>query len=521
MARIIPPTQQQQQMNQLNAMRQTLQGLSAQLQATQARQAPAPAPSQPAPTQATIQRGDTLGQLARTHGTTVSQLMTANPQITNPNLIIAGRALNIPGAIMMPTPASTPVIQRVPDAPPVAPTPAPTPAQMQEERMRALIREHEVALRTPTPEPVGLQPQERQLFTDERANLRARYDAALQTLRRQQEQDRARLIGRYAAAGFTEPGVIAGPMAGEPGIVTRALQETGEVHARNIAGLERGGAEDILAITRAEQEAERRGRVEAAEQFARRQDALVRNLERQMEIARPEQFTLNNRVFQRDRATGAVTDITPQTAITPEVFTLEGRRFQRNPVTEITIDITPPEALRQQVNVERGGRRWRVTLDGEGREIGAIDLGPAEVVQAAPDERLSPAQAVAWGVPFGTTEGQLADIFNSPTPPQWFVNRAQAEANQRRVTYLPNKIQELWNAERARVAGGQGGQDEDETKTPTVAEAHQIMRVNFQQYRDEGYSRREVEEIFKAENEGDIPGPIKRIMDEVFVRRTP
>ena len=156
--------------------------------------------------------------------------------------------------------------------------------------------------------------------------------------------------------GFGEPGAVAGPMAGEPGIKTRALQETGEVHARNIAGLEQAGAEDVLAITRAEQEAERRGRIEEAEQFARRQDALIRNLERQIEMARPEEFTLGGRMFQRDRATGAVADITPHIPAEPEVFTLGGRRFQVDPATGTTRDITPPEALRQQVNIERDGR---------------------------------------------------------------------------------------------------------------------------------------------------------------------
>ena len=398
MARVIPRQQQQQQqmapqarqqMSQtLDAMTRTLQNISAGMGAAALAQRAQIQPS-PAQTQATIQRGDTLSHLARTHGTTVSQLMAANPQITNPNLIIAGRALNIPGA-RVPPPAipipQTPVPQiPAPQTPVPIPTPqtpvpppVPVPAQEQEARMRALARQHEAALGAPIPEPVGLQPQERQLFADERATLRARYDAALQALRRQQEQDRARLVGRYAAAGFGEPGVIAGPMAGEPGIVTRALQETGEVHARNIAGLEQAGAGDILAITRAEQEAERRGRAEAAEQFARRQDTLIRNLERQMELARPEEFTFGGRIFQRDRATGATTDITPHIPATPEVFTLDGRRFQRDPVTGATVDITPPEVLHQQVDIERGGRRLRVTVDERGVEVGAIDLGPVQ-----------------------------------------------------------------------------------------------------------------------------------------------
>lgn len=45
-----------------------------------------------------IQSGDTLSRLARTHGTSVSALMKANPQIKNANLIYTGRSLNIPGS---------------------------------------------------------------------------------------------------------------------------------------------------------------------------------------------------------------------------------------------------------------------------------------------------------------------------------------------------------------------------------------------------------------------------------------
>lgn len=45
-----------------------------------------------------IQRGDTLSALARRFGTSVDALMRANPQIRNPNLIIAGQSLNLPGS---------------------------------------------------------------------------------------------------------------------------------------------------------------------------------------------------------------------------------------------------------------------------------------------------------------------------------------------------------------------------------------------------------------------------------------
>ncbi|RKH50627.1 LysM domain-containing protein [Corallococcus sp. AB049A] len=45
-----------------------------------------------------IQSGDTLSALAQRYGTSVDSLMKANPQITNKDLIYAGKTLNIPGS---------------------------------------------------------------------------------------------------------------------------------------------------------------------------------------------------------------------------------------------------------------------------------------------------------------------------------------------------------------------------------------------------------------------------------------
>jgi len=60
---------------------------------------PAPPPPPPpvsAPIRYVIQPGDTLGAIASRFGTTVPAIVALNPQITNPNLIIAGDTLLIP-----------------------------------------------------------------------------------------------------------------------------------------------------------------------------------------------------------------------------------------------------------------------------------------------------------------------------------------------------------------------------------------------------------------------------------------
>ena len=55
------------------------------------------APAETPSSSVRIDRGDTLSGLAREHGTTVRALLDANPQIRNPDLIIAGERLNLPG----------------------------------------------------------------------------------------------------------------------------------------------------------------------------------------------------------------------------------------------------------------------------------------------------------------------------------------------------------------------------------------------------------------------------------------
>ena len=56
--------------------------------------------------QYTVQKGDTLWDIAIRNNTTVANLQSANPQISNPNLIYAGNVINIPDAVAS-TPSTT------------------------------------------------------------------------------------------------------------------------------------------------------------------------------------------------------------------------------------------------------------------------------------------------------------------------------------------------------------------------------------------------------------------------------
>ncbi|MCW5569332.1 MAG: LysM peptidoglycan-binding domain-containing protein, partial [Dokdonella sp.] len=81
--------------------------------------APAPQPGNgggtgaPAPAAGdyTVHRGDTLSGIAQRHGVSLSSLIAANPQITNPNLIHPGQQIHLPGSASS-APASTHTVQR-------------------------------------------------------------------------------------------------------------------------------------------------------------------------------------------------------------------------------------------------------------------------------------------------------------------------------------------------------------------------------------------------------------------------
>lgn len=55
-----------------------------------------------------VQSGDTLAEIAGRHGTTVSRLVGANPQITNPSRIFVGQRITVPSAAPAPAPRPQP-----------------------------------------------------------------------------------------------------------------------------------------------------------------------------------------------------------------------------------------------------------------------------------------------------------------------------------------------------------------------------------------------------------------------------
>jgi LysM repeat protein len=76
-----------------------------------------------------IQTGDTLSNIAKQHGTTVEQLATDN-EISDPNMIYAGRTINVPSAAGIIEPAAAPISMPEPE---VAPSPTAKPSMLAEQ----------------------------------------------------------------------------------------------------------------------------------------------------------------------------------------------------------------------------------------------------------------------------------------------------------------------------------------------------------------------------------------------------
>lgn len=76
-----------------------------------------------------IQTGDTLSDIAKQHGTTVEQLATDN-EISDPNMIYAGRTINVPSAAGIIEPAAAPISMPEPE---VAPSPTAKPSMLAEQ----------------------------------------------------------------------------------------------------------------------------------------------------------------------------------------------------------------------------------------------------------------------------------------------------------------------------------------------------------------------------------------------------
>src|ERR1041385_6638152 len=73
----------------------------------------------------TVKPGDTLSKIAMRNGVSLAQLLQANPQISDPNKIKVGQAINVPNDALT-TENTNPLPPTPPATPPAATAPAAT-----------------------------------------------------------------------------------------------------------------------------------------------------------------------------------------------------------------------------------------------------------------------------------------------------------------------------------------------------------------------------------------------------------
>jgi len=193
------------------------------------------------------------------------------------------------------------------------------PSQQYLQRMNQLLSAYEKTLQS-TPPTTGLTSEERGIYETTSEELNKRYKKALQDLERKQAEEQQKLVARYVAAGFSEPGILGGTMAGVPGVATKALEEERERQARERAELEQAQAGDILAAQQALAEAERKAREEEYSRWAQKQQQKLENLLKQAGLyktvyeAQLPQFQIKEiggRIYKNDQRTGKIENITP------------------------------------------------------------------------------------------------------------------------------------------------------------------------------------------------------------------
>ena len=224
--------------------------------------------TQPSYQNYTIQKGDTLSALANKYGTTVQALLSANPQITNPNLIYAGSALKIPTITTSPQTQTTQTPNpQIPPQNPQNPLQIPPQSQDWQTAYKQLLDQYQALTQKyanpPAPDTSNIS----NIYSKAASDLTAKYQKVLADLQKKQQEDRQRLVGRYAAAGFSEPGILGGSPAGIPGVATKGLNELESQQASDITNLQQAQAGDLNALAAAQASAVQQAQQQAIDNY--------------------------------------------------------------------------------------------------------------------------------------------------------------------------------------------------------------------------------------------------------------
>ncbi|MGB9729820.1 MAG: LysM peptidoglycan-binding domain-containing protein, partial [Thermoprotei archaeon] len=262
-------------------------------------------------TSITIPKGATLSGIAKQYGTTVDQLMAANPQIKNPDLIYAGANLTIPTATTQstkqPVKQSQSSVQQSSQQPPPPQQPPPQQPNYAQAYQNILNQYSQLLNKYSQPPDTSAI---NQSYSQATQDLKARYQKMLDDLQKKQLEEQQRLLGRYAAAGFSEPGIIGGPAAGIPGIATKGLNELKSQQQSDITNLLQAESADVNALELAKQSAMQQAIDNYNKQLQLLQSALMgqANL---VSGLQPQDVQIGSRIYRRDPVSGQLQNITP------------------------------------------------------------------------------------------------------------------------------------------------------------------------------------------------------------------
>ena len=123
-----------------------------------------------------------------------------------------------------------------------------------------------------------------QIYGQTASDLKARYEKMLQDLQKKQQEDQQKLAGRYAAAGFSEPGILGGQAAGVPGVATEGMKELQSAQASDVTNLQQAEAGDLNALAAAQASAEQQAQQQAIENYYRQLQLMQSALEQQANL---------------------------------------------------------------------------------------------------------------------------------------------------------------------------------------------------------------------------------------------
>ena len=301
------------QINQtLNAMKSTLQNISAGLKTT--------------PPSVVQQIAPSLSAALSSAG---NVLRTAGPVVSG-----GGGSGSGGGGYSVPAPAPSPVSL------PPATTQAviqPSAQDQYTQGLQNLISQYSQILAKYQNPPTADTSKISQVYGQTTSDLRARYEKMLEDLRKKQQEDLQGLAGRYAAAGFSEPGILGGQAAGVPGVATKGMKELESAQASDIINLQQAEAGDLNALAAAQASAEQQAQQQAIENYYRQLQLMQSALGQQAGLIgalEPQTYQIGGRVYQKDPLTGKYTDITP-----PEVQAqLQREEQQKGMSTPFTDD---------------------------------------------------------------------------------------------------------------------------------------------------------------------------------------